>query len=513
MNRQRVLGAMSTYAVALALSTGCGAADDPDDTLSALRKGKPSHLPADAGAPADPKPLMDASAPPPQRPDAQPNPAPMDAGPKPGPECKAANQIKNGLFAYYRFDESSGQVAADAFGNNGQIAAPALWVPGRIGNALSFAGNNAVTVPSNSSINQPALTGAISVSTWVKLENSAGTQTLVARNEAGTSFQHFALAVDNGVPTFTIHFIRLLGTKALAPGKWSHVGASYDGITSRLYVDGVAAGLLDIGWPLSADSTPLTLGAQAAAGGVLSNRLSGVLDEVSLYDRALSEDEFQQLASVCGKEPLPPPPPPPPGNVIAHYDFNDGAGNVINDDFGNDAQLTGRAVWGKGTLAFDGKSIATAPANQALNSTGDTGAVSIAAWLKVKDRAVTGTIANRSEAGTKFEHFGLSLEAGHPVFRVHFFKVASAVPLLTNAWMHVAATYDGITSRLYVNGVEQGALDVGWPISADNTPLTIGGELNVGQPGQFLAAELNDLTIYNQPLQPAEISALAKTSP
>lgn len=66
--------------------------------------------------------------------------------------------------------------------------------------------------------------------------------------------------------------------------------------------------------------------------------------------------------------------------------------------------------------------------------------------------------------------------------------------------------------RVYVNGTEQGSRDINWPIAADVTPLTMGGELNEGQAGHFLTADPDDLTLYNQALFSNEIAALAKAT-
>jgi hypothetical protein len=79
---------------------------------------------------------------------------------------------------------------------------------------------------------------------------------------------------------------------AASAGVWHHVVYSYDGTTQRLYLDGAQADTttasVDVG-PV----TVLRLGTQQS----LSELYAGDLDEVRIYDRALSSAEVRALAS------------------------------------------------------------------------------------------------------------------------------------------------------------------------------------------------------------------------
>ena len=80
----------------------------------------------------------------------------------------------------------------------------------------------------------------------------------------------------------------------------------------------------------------------------------------------------------------------------------------------------------------------------------------------------------------------------------------------TNVWIHVAATWDGSTMRLYKNGVEVGSLAKGGTlgtnpaanVSIGNQPADIGGD----RPFDGL---IDEVLICNQALSVAEIAWLA----
>ena len=71
----------------------------------------------------------------------------------------------------------------------------------------------------------------------------------------------------------------------------------------------------------------------------------------------------------------------------------------------------------------------------------------------------------------------------------------SALPL--NTWSHLAATYDGATLRLYVNGVQVASQAVTAPIGTSTGALTIGGDALYGQ---YFAGRIDEVRIYNTAL-------------
>jgi hypothetical protein len=78
------------------------------------------------------------------------------------------------------------------------------------------------------------------------------------------------------------------------------------------------------------------------------------------------------------------------------------------------------------------------------------------------------------------------------------------VPLTANTWAHVAATYDGATMRLYVNGVEVSSRAQTGAIATSTNPLQIGGDSFYGQ---YFTGLIDEVRIYNQALSVDEIQS------
>jgi hypothetical protein len=76
------------------------------------------------------------------------------------------------------------------------------------------------------------------------------------------------------------------------------------------------------------------------------------------------------------------------------------------------------------------------------------------------------------------------------------------IPL--NLWTHLAATYDGTTLRLYVNGVLVNSRSASGPLIVSTGTLRIGGN---SAWGEFFQGRIDEVRVYNRALTPAEIQA------
>lgn len=87
-------------------------------------------------------------------------------------------------------------------------------------------------------------------------------------------------------------------TRAIPVGRWKQVTSTYDGTWLRVYIDGRAAGAKQVSGRTCVSGEPLAVGAKNnPTKGLLEAFWDGRMDDVRIYDRALSADEVRQLAA------------------------------------------------------------------------------------------------------------------------------------------------------------------------------------------------------------------------
>jgi hypothetical protein len=87
-------------------------------------------------------------------------------------------------------------------------------------------------------------------------------------------------------------------TRALPVNRWRHVATTYDGTWLRVYIDGRAAGAKRVSGRTCVSGEPLAVGAKnSPTKGLLEAFWDGRLDEVRVYNRALTLTEIGQLAT------------------------------------------------------------------------------------------------------------------------------------------------------------------------------------------------------------------------
>ena len=79
------------------------------------------------------------------------------------------------------------------------------------------------------------------------------------------------------------------GTAGLTTNTWTHVAGTYDGTTLRLYVNGVQVGSQAKTGSMPVSANPLQIGGDSIYG----QYFPGSIDEVRVYNRALSATEIQ----------------------------------------------------------------------------------------------------------------------------------------------------------------------------------------------------------------------------
>ncbi len=208
------------------------------------------------------------------------------------------------LVGWWRFNDGSGTTAMDSSGNNrhGVLVNDPVWVTGVYGGALEFAGDSRVAVPGYEGIlGSQARTSAA----WVNVTKTSAS--IITWGPAGGGTK-WVMRTHNSPAVLRLECGQgnTWATTDLVDGEWHHVAAvleddgSPDVSEVKLYVDGA----LD---PIAAGGTPrainTTTGGDLQIGYDLNNTgrtYAGLMDEVRIYDRALSDSEIQALMNDPG---------------------------------------------------------------------------------------------------------------------------------------------------------------------------------------------------------------------
>jgi Concanavalin A-like lectin/glucanases superfamily len=188
--------------------------------------------------------------------------------------------------------------AVDALGqNNGTLGEVVNFVPGRIEQAFSFSEQGYVQAGPSSSL-QPANVTAMA---WVKhLGPPAADNYVLAQGANGCQAASYALFTGSENLVFYVYDG---GTFWSSPdagpgiwdGNWHLVAGTYDGQFVRMYVDGVEAGS---GTPVElpiAYTLPYKQFNIGAYRGTCELRFNGEVDEVRIFNRALSAAEIHNI--------------------------------------------------------------------------------------------------------------------------------------------------------------------------------------------------------------------------
>jgi hypothetical protein len=210
-----------------------------------------------------------------------------------------------GLIGYWKFDEGEGDVAFDETGNQSdgillcdrEKCSPPRWDRGRIGYALQFDGLDDLVRISNSELYNLA-TSDFSLTAWIKV-NQASNALIVGKGTWGYESYGLWLRASAGRIEGEIKgqnppgLLYQVTSEVVTDGNWHFIAATFDrdgyGV---MYTDGVPTERLAIG-PLATDD--ISNGAPLLIGQGSPGAFNGLIDEVRIYNRALSEEEVKAL--------------------------------------------------------------------------------------------------------------------------------------------------------------------------------------------------------------------------
>jgi hypothetical protein len=197
----------------------------------------------------------------------------------------------SGLVGYWRLDEPSGTTMGDSKGTNTGFygGGPLLGSTGALTNdadkSATFDGVDDVgTVPDSATLKPSNVT----IEAWVKPSTGMLTYASVATKTALNS-DGYAMYSGNGAIHFWVNdYTHNVWTAALPTNAWSHVVGTYDGAKIKIYLNGTLVDQLVYSSPMAYSTAPLLIG---DAAGASTYHWTGGLDDVSIYNRALTANE------------------------------------------------------------------------------------------------------------------------------------------------------------------------------------------------------------------------------
>jgi len=233
------------------------------------------------------------------------------------------NVVPSGLAGYWTFDEGSGTQATDSSGSGGTgtLLNGAAWGTGRVGgSALLLNGVNAsVSVPDASALR---MSGDLTIAIWVKHSSLPAVNSWMYYVEKGQdnskNYSFGAYSDSAGASRLFFEFVDATSTYRYYPqssgltlsiGVWTRVAVVVDRTNGQLrfYQNGQQVSSTSLSPSLRSTTDPLTVGQQNLSGYTFP--MNGLLDDLRIYNRALSPSEVTALASIGN------PQPPAPSNL------------------------------------------------------------------------------------------------------------------------------------------------------------------------------------------------------
>ena len=214
------------------------------------------------------------------------------------------------MFAYWKLDETSGSTYDDFYdGHDGGCAGSCPYpATGYINGGQDFNGSSTgIDVPADVGFDWGA-TDSFSIEFWMQADSGAcsgGNEVIVGRDDISSSLHWWTGCWNGGEASFVLIATNgdgsnpttewLHGTTDLADGSWHHIVAVRDASANQnyIYVDGTEEGSTTVTYTdgFGSSTAALNIGWLNLSGGY---HFDGTVDEVALYDRALSADEIWQ---------------------------------------------------------------------------------------------------------------------------------------------------------------------------------------------------------------------------
>lgn len=440
---------------------------------------------------------------------------------------------KSGQLAHWTFDGKNtswqSNTASDISGNGNTATLVSMSTttsprPGKLGQSLNFTSGGDYAVTSSDFVKTLP---TFSVSAWIYPTSSSGDQAIVSDWETAPAQTFLLRTSSGGLQGFVFTSAQAGGAFNLTPPleKWSHVVMTYDGTTIRGYLNGQIGGTT-----FAQSGTIANNGTRIGIGGpgfsLSDSAFIGKIDDVRIYNKALSLDEIQRLGST-GSDLTSSSVSLIKNGLVGHWtmdgkNVNWNSNTVSNSvSGGNSATMTGVSTTSAPTVGALGQGLKLTSGNDFLTvsnyaNINPTSQISVSLWVKRYTNA-TGRefIINKGTCGSAATcQYSMEFPSNNTItfyltdgVTDRNLNSVSTIGNL-NQWHHVVGTYDGSTQKIYIDG--KLANSASWSTSLNSLSADlVMGYLSSGF--FYLDGAIDDVKIYNRALSDLEISLLANS--
>jgi hypothetical protein len=408
-----------------------------------------------------------------------------------------------------------GNATDDRGENNGTPQNGVTFPAGEVEHAFSFNGvNQFVDFPSV----PLTATDNWTMETWINPANLSQLGMVMSNGfDNGTSGDGYAFGIANGCngdPSSCAPGNRLQGLLSgvaffdggftfPAANQWYHVAMVRDSGTVKFYVNGVQT-------PNTSTATPLTP-TQFRIGSQTGIRFfNGLVDEPSLYSRALSQSEVQDIVNAGTAGKCRPRCATPPSGMVSWYTGDDNPFDIFGTNHGT---LVGGATFAAGKVgrAFSLNSggyvsLANEPAFD-LSS-----AITVDAWAKLTGSTAdfAAIVAKGDSAWRLQRHSNTNFAAFGTTGLIDNADLVGTTNINDGQWHHIAGVFDGSTKYLYVDGVLEASASVTGTIALNDAEVRIGD--NSEQTGRFWNGLIDEVEVFNRALSASEIQSIVNAA-
>lgn len=428
-----------------------------------------------------------------------------------------SDTLTAGLVSYYKLDGNS----IDSINSNNGVDTNIIYTTGKISQAAQFTnGSKIIANPLN-----VGGTSELTVSCWfyknTSIQSALATQYLPQAgghqwglvSNANGSVR--AIISTNGIADPLADTVNTFSNNM-----WHHAAFIFNGNLTgnanrlKIYVDGVLQTSTfsgTIGATIS--STNVNLWITSLLDNESSFYLNGLLDELGIWVRALSNNEILQLYNYNSglAYPLVPQPVTLQTALQAYYKLDGNSIDSIGSNNGTDVNITYNTGKVNQGASFSGVSRIQIPHSQTFNFIEFT----ISGWLKpgtfannfagILDKYVGSTsgllIDIPSNSSRRLR--GSAVVRGTPTNLDY--TVTSNTVLISNVWYHFAVTFSQIALKIYINGILENTTTFSGALVNNTENISIGGD-NVST--YLYDGMLDEIGIWKRELTQSDITSL-----